>query len=169
MIDGEPCSKPATEIGNLPLCPEHRALHYTRTSGLTARKFVDYFAACPTAPHSPGWTYIVQLPNGRLKIGCTARGNPGLVDRLQDLHRQYGARVVPLAVIQGGFTLEQVTHHRFRDLRVAGELGEQFEPDDELLSFALQNGIHPMAVEAVKRYAAYRPKSEVLVTMNRAA
>lgn len=151
---GVQCGERSDLVGGLQLCSEHRALLFTRRQENTNAEFAEYFEGRPEAPHSPGWTYVVQPPSARWKIGYTSSD----VDhRFKSLHRSYG-QLVPIAVAPGGRTREALLQHKYRDLRVKHESGEQFEPDNVMRAELSALGVDPGAVDAVARYHSYRPR-----------
>jgi hypothetical protein len=81
----------------------------------------------------PGLCYIVLLPDGCVKIGYS-NTEKLLKQRFQSLGRSYGAPVVPLAVLSGGFVREAVLHDQFDLYRVPGN-GERFHYSPELAEF----------------------------------
>lgn len=117
--------------------------------------------ANPGARHSYGVTYILRLPNSRLKIGYTAAKDlvEGLIDRWQSWSREFGGRCEPLATMYGGETLEALLHYQFRYSSVYEEFGEQYYPNQQVLDFALEKGHCPVGRIAVGRYLSYQPRA----------
>ncbi|WP_329187814.1 hypothetical protein [Streptomyces sp. NBC_01428] len=131
------------ELGlvTIPLCQEHvwDLAAYNRTR---ARKMArDIYAVNPTAKHVDGWTYIIRLVNGNVKIGTTA--NPSL-KRLKDITSRdnQGVPVQVIAVMKGGASLEAIAQEEWIHLRVPGHM-EEFYADPTLLRWAEKLGIHP--------------------------
>lgn len=72
----------------------------------------------------PGYCYFALLPDGAVKIGYS--NTRELVDkRMKTLGREYGAPLIPLAVIKGGWVAEIYHHDKFADYRLSGD-GERF-------------------------------------------
>lgn len=127
-----PCGDPAEPHRNLPLCPVH-----VETTQARARSGVQRLARAAMRYHGlfeyPGFCYFVLLPDGTVKIGFS-HTEELLFARTKNLSRQYGAQVVPLRVIRGGFVAEALMHDRFDHLRLPGN-GERFELRDELAEY----------------------------------
>lgn len=115
-----------------------------------------YFEAVPEAPHSPGFTYFLMMPDGLVKIGYATK----LYKRLRNLHRESNGRLTVLAVVEGGFSMESLMHNKFKDLRLKYQFGERFNPTAELLDYAEAIGIHPSAMEDVCKYYSTAAKWE---------
>lgn len=127
-----PCGEAATQYMRLPLCAEHidsvRDLINSR-----ARASAVQTAKYHPLESFPGLCYIVLLPDGLIKIGYS-NTNKLLEERFGALGRLYGAAVVPLLVIPGGFVAEAVLHARFNAYRVPGN-GERFRHSPELAEY----------------------------------
>lgn len=97
--------------------------------------------ANPEMNHTPGWTYVIRLASGNVKIGTT---NQPKMKRLKDLsdRRNQNIPVQVLALMKGGESLEALAHKQWAHLRAQGEM-EQFHPDPSLLEWAEQQGIDP--------------------------
>lgn len=91
--------------------------------------------------HTPGFTYVIRLANGNVKIGMT---NQAKLKRLKDLSdkRNQNMPVQVLALVRGGESLEAVVHNQWGHLRAQGVM-EQFHPDLSLLGWAERQGIDP--------------------------
>lgn len=134
---GPQCGGPAEVYKNLPLCEEHK---------LSLQKMLDKTKrslALQAAPHHdlddfPGLCYIVLLPDGFVKIGYS-NTEKLLEKRFKSLTSDYGAPVVPLAVLKGGFVREAVLHELFDEHRVPG-LGERFVYCAEIAHFLGKGG-----------------------------
>jgi hypothetical protein len=74
--------------------------------------------------------YFIRSPDGPIKIGTTIR----LTERLKKLAAEYGEGLEVLAVVEGDRNVEKELHGRFAHLR---QVGEWFEPGDDLLGFIL--------------------------------
>ncbi|MFJ9265152.1 GIY-YIG nuclease family protein [Streptomyces bacillaris] len=104
--------------------------------------------------HSEGWTYVIRMSTGHIKIGYT-NGKQG-PRRFQDLSREQGGIPVQvLAVMQGGESLEALKHHEWAHLRVSGAM-EIFHPDPSLLQWAEGQGIHPDAKEVLEAFTDWQ-------------
>ncbi|MBM9621531.1 hypothetical protein ACFQ60_19505 [Streptomyces zhihengii] len=150
--DRKPCGGELYE-GNLfgpstvriPLCERHAANLYSwSTETYRASPIGRMEEQGLISGHLPGYTYIVQLPNGRIKIGTSVAGR--INRRWREITRQYfdkGYRepLKPLAIIQGGASKEAALHYRFRESRIRDEFGEQFNPTTDLILFAETEGI----------------------------
>lgn len=130
--ENETCGRRAARFGYMPLCDEHRELHrhwparrLWSIAGAAMRyhKMWDY----------PGLCYFAGLPDGTVKIGFS-HTEELVRNRMESLTRQYGAPVIPLHVVPGGFVAEAVMHHAFDHLRLPGK-GERFEFRDELAEY----------------------------------
>ncbi|MBQ1045323.1 GIY-YIG nuclease family protein [Micromonospora sp. C72] len=98
------------------------------------------FDAGSLSQHSPGITYIIQLPNLDIKIGTTKDGK-SLSRRLMSLGRQFRGRPTLLATLVGGETQEAVLHARFAEHRRYDKLDERFRPAAEIFFFAKEVGL----------------------------
>ncbi|MEU8853135.1 hypothetical protein AB0C48_00430 [Streptomyces sp. NPDC048556] len=127
---------------SLHLCNEH-----TYDLAINQKKRIGEFAArleeegtFERAGHSKGWTYVIRVSSGYIKIGYTTQ--KGLV-RLQKLSGdQGGVPVQVLAVTQGGESREALAHKQWGHLRASGKQ-ELFHPDPSLLAWAAEQGIDP--------------------------
>lgn len=129
---GEACGEPAEVYMNLVLCSEHTGEQQSRTAlarGSLARQAAQYY----DLNQFPGLCYFVLLPDGNVKIGYS-NTEKLLRKRLLTLGRQYGAPVVKLAIIEGGFVAEAVMHDRFKESRLPG-LGERFRYTAEMAEY----------------------------------
>lgn len=124
---------------------------YAQVLAVKARTISELYAKGQLTEHSTGVTYIIKLPNGLVKIGFTT----ALFNRLTRLSTIHGAKVVPLAVLTGGFTQEQCLHHRFKDYR-QWVTGEMFNPADELMSFVAEAGFCPESLEELREFATWQ-------------
>ena len=78
----------------------------------------------------PGLCYITLLPDGFIKIGYSSTQDH-FKKRMQRLSRDYGASVIPLALLYGGPFREAVLHKKFQHLR-ARVPGEKFSHGPEI-------------------------------------
>lgn len=132
VADDEVCGEPAEVFSNIPLCPLHTERLRGRNNslrGLHARQAARYHPL----ESFPGWCYVVLLPDGFVKIGYSNTDDL-LKKRYQALKREYGAPVVELAKIPGGFVAEAVLHEKFRDYRESGT-GERFRYSPEMADY----------------------------------
>ena len=113
----------------------------------------EYFKTVPNAPHLPGFTYIIYLPDSdRFKIGYTSKPDAlGLAKRFKDAKKYFG-NMLPVATLEGGRTLEACLHVKFDHLRIKTELNEQFQASSELWAFALYHGHCKIGQWAVYQY-----------------
>lgn len=101
--------------------------------------------------HTEGWTYVVGLSDGTVKIGMT-KSSPER--RLQEVSKKYndGTPVEVLAILKGGRSKELEVHGKWRLIRVTTMNGERFEKTPELVQWINNQGIHEEAKEAVRKY-----------------
>ncbi|MFD4337207.1 hypothetical protein ACFWPP_08385 [Streptomyces anulatus] len=145
---------------NLPLCTLHAAQHFTFYTQTYRNNVLGELEKAGTVSHTPGLTYVIELPNSRIKIGTT-RDAGTLVTRWKSISREYQAEghegfIEPLAVLEGGASLEASLHNRFRHLRIDDEFGEQFRAEPELTDYALAEGIPAHLNDAVTAYEQWR-------------
>lgn len=134
LIDNssEMCGEPATPYANLLLCLDHQDRIRARASsgaGTVARQSAKYHPFYTF----PGLCYFALLPDGKVKIGYSNTPTT-ITERMKALGRQYGAPLIKLAVIKGGFVAEAVMHDRFKDSRCSG-IGERFNYTAEMAQF----------------------------------
>ncbi|CAL9298831.1 hypothetical protein SUDANB148_02974 [Streptomyces sp. SudanB148_2056] len=146
------CRQPAEIAGTLVLCERHRAVRQEGRDNDRGRLLLRYRAEYPDAPFLKGFTYVLRLSDGRVKIGKSDRVDT-LKERFKRHHGRYGAFDI-LAVIDGGEDLEMMLHWIFRKLRIK-ELGEVFYSNGPLISLMLQGDIAPAALPAVQWYEGY--------------
>lgn len=116
--------------------------------------------------HTKGWTYVIRMDNGNVKLGMTGKED---LSRLQSLsNSQGGVPVQVLAVLKGGASRELLTHSQWLHLRVPGRM-EQFYPDPSLLQWAEEQGIHPEAEEAIEGFQDWMEKKHRDPKRNHAA
>ena len=81
----------------------------------------------------PGYCYFALLPDGAVKIGYS--NTRKLVDeRMKSLGRQYGAPLIPLAIVGGGWVAELFHHEMFSEYRLPGD-GERFTYSPEMAKY----------------------------------
>ncbi|MFF9778432.1 hypothetical protein ACF1HJ_32875 [Streptomyces sp. NPDC013978] len=121
--------------------------------------------------HLPGYTYVIWLPNDRVKIGSVGREDR-LLKRWKEITADYvkaGHKdpIKPIAVFDGGKSKEAAVQGRFNHLRVQDELGEQFSPDPELIDHAENQGIPTELAYLIPSYEKwwdrYAPKKGIAV------
>ncbi|QGJ88486.1 hypothetical protein SEA_KANELY_1 [Mycobacterium phage Kanely] len=129
----ELCGEPEAEVYcNLPLCGVHKdavRLMYdskARANPLLASKYHDLSAF-------PGICYIALLPDGFVKIGFS-NTDELFSKRMRSLSSDYGAPVIPLITLPGGFVAEAVLHDRFKNDRQSGN-GERFRYSPEMAEY----------------------------------
>lgn len=142
----EPNGRPylISEDVALDLCQEH-AHDVAQKTKWRAREIVsDLNAIGGITKHTPGWTYVVRLSDGTVKIGLTEAES--INERLQGLTTKYnaGTPVAVLAVVAGGKSLEMLYHHQWYHLRIPGAM-EAFYQDPSLITWAEGLGIDPHA------------------------
>ena len=140
---------------HIALCPKHRPALRTWQRSIIA----DLYQQLPEAPHTPGYTYVVKVPDGAYKIGYT--GKDDVRPRLMSLHRQLGQLEV-VGILKGGWSLEAVLHHQWIDCRLEG-YGERFEPNDTMSKWLDTLSIDPEQQASVDRYYDYVPKASAPV------
>lgn len=134
---------------HLPMCDDHFWVVRLVAQESFARVLTDWRVKSGS-PHFGGWTYIVELPNRNVKIGFS-NTDDGLPNRLKSLTREHNGQLRVIAVIRGGYTLEQELQYRYRHLRL-NLPDEQFRWDRDLLAFAVGSGIDPKMSAAVSRF-----------------
>lgn len=140
-VDG--CNEPGKlrpfDLITLPLCEPHLWDMAAQSRNRARRVVADIYRINPEAQHTEGWTYVIRLANGNVKIGTTV--NPTM-ERLKDISRRDndGIPVQVLAIIEGGFSRELLAHGQWFHLRVPGAM-EEFYPAPELLQWAGEQGI----------------------------
>lgn len=143
------CNEPGQtkELGHIPgspsltLCSGHSWDLFWAGREKSRKLAAAINEANPEMTHTPGYTYVIRLASGRVKIGTTA--NPSM-KRLKDLSdkRNQNMPVQVLAVLKGGESLEAVVQQQWGHLRVQGQM-EQFWEDPSLLQWASEQGITP--------------------------
>lgn len=126
----------------LHLCQSHMYDVASRTKERMRKLAVDLNAVGGIARHTEGWTYVVRLANGNVKIGMTGKVD---ANRLQGLSKNNngGIPVQVLAFMRGGESREALSHGLWSHLKVQGAM-EEFHPDPDLLYWAEAQGIDPV-------------------------
>lgn len=134
----------------LPLCMAHLMGVCAWRSEGAAKDMAEAREAGALAAETPGWTYVVRMANGNVKIGMTHKED---LSRLEDVAKKYnrGKPVEILAVLKGGRTTELNAFHLWNHLRVPEEV-EQFRPEPELMEWIAEQGIDPSGRAAVEAY-----------------
>ncbi|SCK29886.1 hypothetical protein YUYDRAFT_03345 [Streptomyces sp. ScaeMP-e48] len=88
--------------------------------------------------HTEGWTYVIRMNNGNIKIGKSK--NPAQRFIRLSAKNNNNAPVYVLAVFKGGTSQELLTHDKWLHLRVKGRM-EEFQAEPELLQWAESQGI----------------------------
>ncbi|MGW6356700.1 hypothetical protein ACWFR5_16280 [Streptomyces sp. NPDC055092] len=124
------------------LCEEHKWDLFSWSKSRARNLVTDLSKAGALNGHTAGWTYVIRLTNGNVKIGTTVHAD---MKRLKDISRRDndGIPVQLLAVMEGGLSLELLSHERWMHLRATG-LMEEFLPAPELLAWADEQGVHPI-------------------------
>lgn len=140
LVDGQecpPCIGCKENIGDprywgIPLCEgcvESITERYMERGGNRVEEIIDvyfigrsgqpYFGKkCKSKPTPPKDLYVVQRPDGAVKIGVSKN----VTQRIQDLERSGGHSLKLLCVIEGGgFELEEALHRQFAAQRKIGE------------------------------------------------
>lgn len=146
---------------HIPLCEFHRTMLGVQVNSVIDSHIAKLYEIGQLQFHSSGYTYIALLPSGRIKIGYSGRAEI-LKDRWTKLSREFDGRLTILAVLDGGRTLEACLHYQFGRHRIPDSPLEQFNPDDELLEYALRSGIDPSAQESVLDFIKWKPRKELL-------
>ncbi|MGW3087783.1 hypothetical protein [Streptomyces sp. NPDC001108] len=111
-----------------------------------------------------GWTYVIRMDNGNVKMGKGGTGKKSLSERLQDisngLQESKGVPVQVLAVLQGGTSTELLAHNQWLHLRVSGRM-EQFYADPSLLKWAEEQGIHPDAEAEIEAFQGWQERKHL--------
>jgi len=147
VMDGCTEQGKTVELGQIPgapsltLCPEHRWDLFWNAREKSRKLTAAIYEANPEMHHTAGYTYVIRLANGNVKIGTT--GDLSL-KRLKTLSGKpnHSIPVHVLAILKGGESLEAVLQSRWGHLRVQGAM-EEFHPDPSLLQWASEQGIDP--------------------------
>jgi hypothetical protein len=113
--------------------------------------------------HTPGFTYVIQLPDGLIKIGCSGdrvgnHGKPLLSNRWKAISGEFkqshpdSYMIRPIAVLEGGISQEALLHEQWEHQRINDMYGERFNSDPELISWAKEQGYTPKATDAINDY-----------------
>jgi len=119
---------------HLILCEQHRYELGTDQKKRARKVIADLDSVGGITRHTDGWTYVVRMANGNVKIGTTKKPE---LDRFQGLSRDKndGVPVHVLAVVKGGDSLEYLFHEKWFGLKVPKRM-EEFHPDPDLLRWA---------------------------------
>lgn len=147
VIDGCTEQGETTRLGQIPgapsltLCSGHKWDFFWDRKREAREMATAISEANPEMQHTPGWTYVIRLANGNVKIGTT---NQPKLKRLKDLSdkRNQNMPVQVLALMRGGESLEAVIQDQWKYDRVQGQM-EQFYPYAPLLEWAQRQGIDP--------------------------
>lgn len=132
VSDEDTCGSDAELRGNLPLCEVHHSTQTHRRTKYVCDLVSNGINHNPLDSY-PGLCYFALLPDGLVKIGYS-NTEVLLNSRMQSLSRDYGAPVIKLAVIRGGFAAEAFMHERFKGTRVPGN-GERFSYSPDMAEF----------------------------------
>lgn len=154
LFDGKPYT-----LARIPLCEKHAAILYDFNVYWYRVRTVQQMEEEGVLNHVSGWTYIVWLPNGRLKIG-TSGTSEGVSSRWRKISKQYEGKgytgpIKPIALIPGGVTREASLHGQFNEFRIKDEFGEQFLADPELVAYAESWGVPDDMQDLVTNYERY--------------
>lgn len=147
VIDNCTTEGKSVELGQIPgapsltLCSEHSWDLFWNAREKSRKLATAISEANPGMNHTPGYTYVIRLASGNVKLGYTT--DPSM-RRLKTLGGKPNDNipVQVLAILKGGESLEAVIHEQWKHLRVQGQM-EQFWPDPSLLHWAEQQGITP--------------------------
>ena len=147
VIDDCTTEGKTVELGQIPgapaltLCPEHSWDLFWNAREKSRKLATAISEANPGMNHTPGYTYVIRLASGNVKLGYTA--DPSM-RRLKTLGGKPNDNIPVhvLAVLKGGESLEAVVQQRWSHLRVAGQM-EEFHADPSLLQWASEQGITP--------------------------
>lgn len=145
------------------MCDAHWAMHHEIAENRFRNDLIGRMDQEGILQHTTGWTYVIQLPNGNVKIGCTGEGKAangdGLVTyRWKRISQQHRGLITPIALIRGGETRETLAHIQWQALRLP-ILGEQFIADPTLIEWARSQGFDPDAMDQVHAYADWYRKN----------
>lgn len=144
-------------IGSLELilCQYHRYELGTNQKERARKVVAELDSIGAITHHTEGWTYVIRMANGNVKIGMTTKAN---LKRFQNLSRDKngGVPVQVLAVVEGGQSLEYLFHEKWFSLKVPGRM-EEFHPDPALLRWAEGLGINDeVDASSYEDWMAYR-------------
>ena len=158
------CDQEATVVKNeISLCDEHEFDFFIKMKSFHFDRRMDEFVTKGyLSRHSPGYTYIIHLESGNIKIGYSAH----LEDRFKRLRTELGPFKI-LAVIDGGETREALLHYKFNDLRVPNLRLEQFYPNPRLINYANRQGVNREGIKALNNLPTYKQPSHKEFSDNR--
>ncbi|MFB8211608.1 hypothetical protein [Streptomyces sp. NPDC056010] len=144
-----------TDTMELTLCRDHVWDLFAHQAKKAREAVVEIEEQGLLSGPTKGFTYVVRVNNGNVKIGKGGTKKKPLKERLQDLSTgstyNGGIPVHVLAVLPGGTSTELLTHNQWLHLRVPGRM-EQFYADPSLLKWAEEKGIHPDAKPEVDAF-----------------
>lgn len=141
----------------LNLCQPHNYDVATRTKQRARQAIADLDAIGGISKHTPGFTYVIRMSDGSVKIGMSGKG---VAERFQALTTRYnaGVPVKVLAVVEGGESREKLYHHRWAHLRIPGTM-EAFHQDPSILEWAEGLGVDPDS--DVEKYEGYVERKHI--------
>ncbi|GAA3796513.1 hypothetical protein GCM10022403_032940 [Streptomyces coacervatus] len=145
------------EIGgvHLIMCQYHRYQLATKSKERARKVIAELDAIGAITHHTEGWTYVVRMANGMVKIGTTKKSD---LERFQRLSRDKngGVPVQMLAIVKGGESLEYLFHEKWFSLKIPGQM-EEFHPDPALLRWAEELGTDDgVDIDGYEDWMAYR-------------
>lgn len=106
-----------------------------------------------------GFTYVLRMDDGTVKIGKGGTKGSPLTKRLTDLSNRSdendGIPVHVLAVLPGGTSTELLAHHQWLHLRIPGCM-ERFYADPSLLAWAGEQGKAPEADQYLEKFQKWQ-------------
>lgn len=154
--ESPPCGEEANLCwDHLSLCEAHRTEYFSIKQSHLASSIAKLYESGQLTQHSAGYTYIVLLGNGNIKIGYSGTKH-NLAERWKKLSREFGGRVEILAVLLGGMTQEACLHNKFRHHRITGLPLEQFTAAKEIISYSGLVGIDRAVDPALLSFARWR-------------
>lgn len=156
---GEP-GRPSQMAGlRVVTCGEHYQEAFCSREAVAEGTYYLLERAGVIAKHTPGWTYVVRLNDGTVKIGTvTSDSERNLARRLRRVGKAYneGIPVEVLALLKGGRSMELKAHGMWRPLRVTNKNGERFNETPELMAWIAEQGIDPSGKAVVEAHEEWR-------------
>ena len=163
--DGVQCGEPGwpNQMAGLRIvtCREHYQEAYAAREAVAENTYHFLEQAGVISGHTPGWTYVVRLNDGNIKIGMVGGDSErNLRRRLYEVGKRYsdGIPVEVLALLKGGRSMELEAHGKWRPLRVTNKNGERFTETPELMEWIAEQGIHPSGKAVVEAHEEWRAR-----------
>lgn len=125
------CGLPGELYSSFILCEEHQQTVRSRRDTVL-HTLADQALKHHPRESFPGICYMVLVPGGNVKIGCSNTEDT-YERRIKDLSRELGP-VVELLKMPGGFVYEAFLHKKFRQDRLPGT-GELFRYSEDIAEF----------------------------------